>query len=113
MPTVFLSILLMTVPFGSWSQDPEPSVQAWGGCLERVSMDRLNPAHVFTDEPVELAQTPSHCWPPSLATAGSQDPTAALGTVACQSVQSKRHSAGAAPEAVERSRFGRMIRPQV
>lgn len=36
----------------------------WGGHSEQVSVDRLKPAHVFPDEPVELARAPRRAYPP-------------------------------------------------
>ena len=71
-----------------------------GGKPERVTVDRLKPAHLDIDEPVQLALPPRRGRPPAAASGPAPAPA----------------PAGKPPRALDpppakRSRFGRLIRP--
>ncbi|KAJ8392316.1 hypothetical protein AAFF_G00076800 [Aldrovandia affinis] len=54
----------MTAPSGSWRQGTRPSSWDVGGKPERITVDRLKPAHQALDQPVVLATAPREAAPP-------------------------------------------------
>ena len=100
-------------PFRVLEAGPKSFVVDMGGKKERVSVDRLKPAHLIRDEPVELAQPPRRGRPPKAA--GVPGP---LPIIPPEKLRRRRGrppaptpAVSTLPVTVKYSRYGRVVRP--
>lgn len=106
-------------PFRVLETGPKDFLVELGGSRERVSVDRLKPAHVFPDGPVEVAQPPRRGRPPISTPSAcflpvpTVPPVAVFSPAVEQSDHRLSHTSPSlsSPVAVKHSRSGRLIRP--
>lgn len=92
-------------PFRVLEAGSKSFVVDMGGRRVRVTADRLKPAHVVPEEQVELAQPPRRGRPPNSASATGVSPAPASAPIV------PGRTSPPAPVTVQRSRYGRRIRP--
>ena len=93
-------------PFRVREAGPKNFVVDMGGKPERVAVDRLKPAHLDLDRPVDLAVPPRRGRPPAQACGPASAPAPAPAPAPSPSL-----SPAPVPVPVKRSRAGRVIRP--